>query len=238
MEYDGKLNCCQTTKIVQTNTRATSHVTKSNTPTSKCVKLPPNLNNPKLPPNQTPSYKTWATTHIRIIVFIVILNHKCKTGLLLRWWWWWWCSGSEDPIFDGLWHVIHALSGNMTGTTTAMTNSIVIRIAPTWTSIINLADLFWVINMGGSENLFNRFIFDDDVVRCWRGCKNSLNIFELWLRLLGEDGDVNRMIGGIKPHEKDIHDFCVGDGTSKRNELAFHSQHGLDIGRLGSWVAS
>ena len=83
--------------------------------------------------------------------------------------------------------------------------------------------------MGSSEKFFNRFTFDDDIMGCRRGCKDSLDIFELWLRLLGKDGDVNRMIGGVEPHEENIHDFHIGDGTSKRDEFAFGSQDRLDI---------
>jgi len=41
--------------------------------------------------------------------------------------------------------------------------------------------------MGSSKNFFNRFTFDDDIIRCRGGCKDSLDIFELWLRFLGED---------------------------------------------------
>ena len=99
--------------------------------------------------------------------------------------------------------------------TTAMTNSITICVTPMQTFIIDLANLFRTINMGGSKNLFERFIFDDDIIRCGGGCKNSLDIFKCWLRLLGEDGDANGVIGGVKSHEEDIYDFCVSDGTSK-----------------------
>ena len=96
--YNGKLYYRVTTEIVQENTWATSHVTNSNTPTSERVKLPPNLNSLKLPPNQTPSYETWANICIWVIVIVLLSKHIA--GLLLRWQWWWWCSGSDDPVLD------------------------------------------------------------------------------------------------------------------------------------------
>ena len=117
----------------------------------------------------------------------------------------------------------------MTKTTTAVTNSITIYIAPTQTFIINLADPFQAINPGSSKKFFNGFTFDDDIMGCKRGCKNSLNIFKLWLRLLGKDGDANKMIGGVKSYEENVYDFCISDSTSKQNEFTFCSQDRLDV---------
>ena len=61
----------------------------------------------------------------------------------------------------------------------------------------------------------------------------SLDIFKLWLRLLEENSDINRMIGGVEPHKENVHNFCIGDGTSKWDELAFCGQDRLNIVRNG-----
>ena len=82
MGYDGEYYHV-ITEIVQKNMWATSHMTNSNISTSEHVRLPPNLNNLKLPPNQTPSYKTWASIYIQVIVIVLLCEHI--TGLLLRW---------------------------------------------------------------------------------------------------------------------------------------------------------
>jgi hypothetical protein len=52
-------------------------------------------------------------------------------------------------------------------------------------------------------------------MRYRRGYKNSFDVFELWLRLLGEDGDMNRIIGRVELHEENVYDLCIGDGISK-----------------------